>query len=87
MRPNRSTAACTAAWASAGSVTSSFTASRSSDPPTAWLTFSGLRPVATTACPAASAARAMSTPMPRPAPVTSQTFFSVVISVLSSRLQ
>jgi len=37
-----------------------------------------LRAVATTACPAARAALAMSTPRPRPAPVTSHTFFSVI---------
>ena len=49
MRPNRSTAACTAACALAGSVTSSCTVSRSSAAPTACATFSGLRPVATTA--------------------------------------
>ena len=42
------------------------------------MTVSGLRPVATTAWPAASAALAMSTPMPRPAPVMSQTFLSVI---------
>jgi len=36
------------------------------------------RPVATTASPAASAAFAKSTPMPRPAPVTNQTFLSVM---------
>ena len=39
---------------------------------------SALRPVATTAWPAARAALAMSTPMPRPAPVISTTFFSVM---------
>ena len=38
----------------------------------------GLRAVATTASPAASAALAMSTPMPRPAPVMSQTFLSLM---------
>src|SRR5215212_5451128 len=78
MRPNRSTAACTAASASAGLVTSSLTTSSSSwSPPSACSTDSGRRPVATTALPAASAALAMSTPIPRPAPVTSQTFLSV----------
>ena len=45
---------------------------------TASATASGLRPVATTALPAASAAPAMSVPMPRPAPVMNQTFFSVM---------
>ena len=40
------------------------------------MTVSVLRPVATTAWPAARAALAMSTPMPRPAPVMNQTFFS-----------
>src|SRR5215213_3776828 len=54
------------------------TTSRSSwAPPRACSTASGRRPVATTALPAASAALAMSTPIPRPAPVTSQTFLSV----------
>jgi hypothetical protein len=47
-------------------------------------TASGRRPVATTALPAASAALAMSTPIPRPAPVTSQTFLSVSDIVMSS---
>ena len=42
------------------------------------MTVSVLRPVATTALPAASAALAMSTPMPRPAPVMNQTFLSVM---------
>jgi hypothetical protein len=37
-------------------------------------TASVLRPVATTAFPAARAAWAMSVPMPRPAPVMNQTF-------------
>ena len=55
-----------------GSVTSSRTVSRSSAAPTACATFSGSRPVATTAYPAARAAFAMSTPMPRPAPVIEQ---------------
>src|SRR5215212_3060442 len=78
MRSNRSTAACTAASASAGLVTSSLTTCRSSwAPPRARSTASGRRPVATTALPAASAALAMSTPIPRPAPVTIQTFLSV----------
>ena len=69
-------------------VTSSVTASRSSCAPIAGATRSGSRPVATTACPAARAARAMSTPMPRPAPVTSQTFFSscsVLLGAMSPR--
>jgi hypothetical protein len=38
----------------------------------------GLRAVATSALPAANAALAMTTPMPRPAPVTNQTFWSVM---------
>ena len=38
----------------------------------------GVRPVATTAWPAARAALVMSTPMPRPAPVINQTFLSVI---------
>src|SRR2546423_15503591 len=37
-----------------------------------------LRPVATTALPAARAALAMSTPIPRPAPVINHTFFPLV---------
>src|ERR687898_547202 len=77
MRPNRSTAAWTAAAASSRLVTSSFTTNRSSASPTAVRTALVLRPVATTALPAASAALAMSTPIPRPAPVTIQTFLSV----------
>src|SRR5829696_5231747 len=80
MRPKRSTAACTAAWASAGLVMSSLTTSRSSASPTALATASVLRPVATTAFPASSAALAMSTPMPRPAPVMNQTFLSTMCS-------
>ena len=76
IRPNWSTAAATADSASAGSVTSSLTAKRSTRSPIAALTFSGFRPVATTAWPAASAALAISTPKPRPAPVTNHTFLS-----------
>src|SRR5258708_1039640 len=52
-------AAFTAAWASSGRVTSSLTASRSSALPTALVTVSVLRPVATTAFPAARAALAI----------------------------
>ena len=48
-------------------------------------TVSGLRPVATTLWPAASAALAMSAPMPRPAPVINQVFVSVMSEVLRSR--
>src|SRR5215208_1450688 len=59
---------------------SSLTTSRSSASPTALATASVLRPLATTACPAASAALAMSTPMPRPAPVMNQTFLSIMCS-------
>src|SRR5258707_12733618 len=59
MWPKRSTAAFTAAWASSGRVTSSLTASRSSALPTALVTVSVLRPVATTAFPAARAALAI----------------------------
>src|SRR5205823_5880267 len=58
----------------AGSVMSSATASRSSYAPSAARIRSGLQPVATTALPAARAALAMSTPMPRPAPVINQIF-------------
>src|SRR5215217_4518834 len=78
-RPNLSTTAATAASASAGSVTSSLTAKRSTRSPIAALTFSGFRPVATTAWPAVNAALAMSTPRPRPAPVTNQTFLSLML--------
>jgi hypothetical protein len=49
IRPNRSTAAAMAASPSAGSVTSSLTAKRSTCSPIAAVTFSGFRPVATTA--------------------------------------
>src|SRR5579859_228318 len=78
MRPKRSTAACTAVWASSGRVTSSLTTSRSSALPTALVTVSVLRPVATTAFPAARAALAICTPIPRPAPVINQTFFLII---------
>src|SRR3954447_14785119 len=84
-RPNRSTAAATAACAAAGSVTSRATASRSSSSPSAFVTLSALRAVATTRCPVGRAALAMSTPRPRPAPVTSHTFcaeFSVICPAL-----
>src|ERR1700683_4056077 len=73
MRPNRSTVALTADSASAGLVMSSFTTNRSADFPRALATLSVLRPVATTLWPAARAALAISTPIPRPAPVISQT--------------
>src|SRR3954447_22491265 len=78
MCANRSMAAFAAASADAGLVTSSSAASRSSCSPTACLTVWVLRPVATTAWPAASAALARSTPIPRPAPVMSHTFMSVM---------
>ena len=78
MRPNRSTAARAASLTSSMLVTSSVTTSRSSWWPSTEATRSGVRPVATTASPASSAALAMSTPMPRPAPVTSQTFLSTM---------
>src|SRR4051794_15128023 len=85
IRPNRSTAAATAVSADAGLVTSSSAASRSSCSPSAFFTVSVLRPVAATAWPAASAALARATPIPRPAPVTSHTFLSVILlSFLSS---
>ena len=74
MRPNRSMTASTAASASVALVTSSFTTNRSAESPTAWATLSVLRPVATTLWPAARAALAKSTPIPRPAPVMNQTF-------------
>ncbi len=81
MRPKRSTAARTAASASARLVTSSLTASRSFDSPKALDTRSSVRPDATTAWPAARAALAKSTPMPRPAPVINQTFLLITSSV------
>src|SRR5918994_3395275 len=77
MWPNRSTVAWTAAAASSRLLTSSFTTNKSSASPTAVRTASVLRPVATTAFPAARAALAKSTPIPRPAPVTIQTCLSV----------
>src|SRR5712691_5158641 len=77
-RPTRPIVAFTAASASAGSVVSSLTSSRSSCSPRAAVTLPALRAVATTASPAARAALAMSTPMPRPAPVMSQTFLSLM---------
>src|SRR5688572_12320154 len=54
--------------------------------PTAFATASVLRPVATIAFPAARAALAKSTPIPRPAPVTNQTFFSVMLQLLHCNL-
>src|SRR4051794_8555949 len=72
MPPNRPVASVTAFSELCGSVMSSRVTSRFSCSPTAAPTTSGLRPVATTWWPAASAARAKSTPMPRPAPVISQ---------------
>lgn len=54
------------------------TVSISSFWPRAAVTLSVLRPVATTALPAASAAFPMSTPMPRPAPVMNHTCVFVV---------
>jgi len=62
-------------WASL--VTASFTASSLSELPSAFATRWMLRPVATTSCPAASAAFAMSRPMPRPAPVMNQTLLTL----------
>ena len=87
MPPKRSTAALTAASASCVLVTSSRATSRWSASPTASSTVPGLRPVATTLWPAASAALAMSTPIPRPAPVMSQVFFSVVMASSKARIR
>src|SRR5215213_9306061 len=84
MRPNRSTAARTAACASAGFVTSRVTASSSFDLPNAFETASLLRPVATTAWPAASAALVKSAPIPRPAPVMNQTLLLVTTAPFST---
>src|SRR6266567_5191245 len=78
MRPNLSTPTATADLASSGRVTSSLTMSRSSAAPSALATTLVFRPVATTAWPAASAAFAISTPIPRPAPVTNHTFLSII---------
>src|SRR6266853_806152 len=86
MRPNRLTAARTAASASVRLVTSSLTTSRSSDSPMALATASGSRPVATTAWPAARAALAKSTPMPRAAPVMNQIFLPVLSVMVPPRL-
>src|SRR5881409_3969794 len=80
MRPNRSIAARTAALASPLLVTSSLTISWSSDWPKALDTPSRSRPDATTAWPAARAALAKSTPMPRPAPVMNQIFLLLMRS-------
>src|SRR6266550_9251344 len=77
MPPNRSPAAVTAAAASSGLVTSSLTTSRSSALPTALVTVSVLRPVATTAFPAARAALAICAPIPRPVPVINQTLLMI----------
>ena len=71
--PKRSTAADTAARACSGEVTSRATASRPSCSPSAVVMLPTLRAVATTAWPASRAALAMSTPRPRPAPVTNHT--------------
>src|SRR4051794_31539681 len=86
MRPNRSTAARTAASASARLVTSSFTGSRSFDCPNALDTRSVSRPVATTEWPAAKAGLAKSVPIPRPAPVMNQIFFLLTASPFSNAL-
>src|ERR1700736_254068 len=83
MRPNRSTAARTAASASARLVTSSLTASRSFDCSKALDKRSLSRPEATSAWPAARAALAKSTPMPRLAPVINQTFLLLMTSPLA----
>src|SRR5215216_2474153 len=85
--PKRSTAASTAASASCVLVTSSLTTSRLSESRRALATASGSRPVATTLWPAASAALAKSTPMPRPAPVMIQVFFSVVMTARKARIR
>src|SRR5438045_1572401 len=61
---------------------SSLTTSRSSALPRALVTVSVLRPGAMTAFPAARAALVILTPIPRPAPVTNQTFLSVIFSFL-----
>jgi hypothetical protein len=78
MRPNRSRAAWTAAVVSSGLVMSRAVTSRPSARPTARRTALGSRPVATTAWPAPRATLAMSAPSPRPAPVISHTFLSVM---------
>src|SRR5579862_23782 len=89
MRPNRSTAAFTAALASARLVTSSLTGNKSFDCPRAFDTRAVSRPVATTAYPTARAALAKSAPMPRLAPVMNQTFLLLTTSPssLGARLE
>ena len=85
MRPNRSTAAATAAWAAAGSVTSRETARRLSCSPRAAVTLAASRAVPTTRWPASRAALASSMPIPRAAPVMNQTAGVVgVVSVMSA---
>lgn len=81
MRPNRSTVARTAVWASPNRVMSSLAVRRFPDSPSVSDRRTVSRPVATTACPAASAALAISTPIPRPAPVMNQTFCVSMVTV------
>ena len=68
-RPKRASAAATAASAWRSSATSSATGSRRSCVPSARVTACGSRAAATTRSPRASAARAISSPNPREAPV------------------
>jgi hypothetical protein len=79
MRPNVLIAASTAGFACASLVTSSWTNARLSQVTSlsALRTLSRLRPVATTRLPAFSAARAVATPMPLPAPVMNQTLLMI----------
>src|SRR5437870_8986552 len=65
---------------------SSFPINRLTDFPKASATLSVLRPVATTLWPAARAALAISTPMPRPAPVMSQTLLVAMLFFLSNAI-
>ena len=76
MRPKRSTACVAADAASSTLVTSSRSARTRSSSPKAAATSSGRRAVPTTASPAASVARTIDAPIPRPAPVTNQTLIS-----------
>src|SRR5690348_12398180 len=74
--PKRSIAALAAAAACASSVTSRPTARRLGCAAKRWVTVCGLRAVATTASPLASARSATSAPSPRDAPVMNHVFMN-----------
>src|SRR5262245_51089654 len=87
MRPNVSMAFLAAGAASASTETSSFAVSRLGRSPRESRTVRGLRAVATTESPRSRAARAMSTPKPREAPVMNHTFlpdFTVMTELLGA---